>query len=508
MPIRLSRTFRPARRGVSLRVTLSLLLTASLLVGCTASPPPVQHTSTPTAFAAMDTYVSEALDRTNVPGAALAVVSPDGIEHQQTWGRDGDGDPVTTGTPFLWGSVAKPVTAEVTLALVEQGRLDLDAPVRRYLPEFRLADPAQADRITLRHLLNHTSGLPASMQGLTDIADPERRPADVLPALADVESVAEPGAEFGYTSVDYAVLAAVIEEVAGAAYGEVAREVLLDPIGSEHLITSSAEAASTLPRGHRHLFGQPIAFRTGYDPAGVSYGYLGGSLTDLARFAQLNLSGGTVAGHRVLEESSIQQAWAPTADMSDDGTEGYGLGWRSKHLSDGSEIVWHSGAAPGYFAHLILLPEQQRAVVVLQNAHGELQAADEYVAGFGVADLLAQNAPEPISTGWTHPVVISLLSVASLAVLGTLVSTSVGLVRRTTTHRRHRALRCSGWIAFGLACAGSGVAFTRWAGIPLHQLALWNPDLALLVYLLVGGGILLAGLRLWRLARAPRRPSS
>ncbi|MGO1972276.1 MAG: serine hydrolase domain-containing protein [Propionibacteriaceae bacterium] len=400
--------------------------------------------------------------------------------------------------------MAKPVTAEVTLALVERGRLALDDPVRHHLPEFRLADPEHADRITIRHLLNHTSGLPASMQGLTDIADPDRRPADVLPDLAEVEPVAEPGVEFGYTSVDYAVLAAVIEAVTRTPYGQVARELLLGPIGSEQLITSSAEADATLPRGHRHLFGRATAFGTGYDPAGVSYGYLGGSLTDLARFAQLNLAGGTVDGKRVLEEASLQQAWAPSVDMSGDGTEAYGLGWRSKHLAGGSKIIWHSGAAPGYFAHVILLPEQQRAVVLLQNAHGELQAADEYAAGFGVADLLAGGTPAPITTGWTYPLAITLLTAAVLAAFGVIASTLVGLARGTTPGR-HRALRGAGWVTLALALGASLVALPRWAGIPLDQIALWNPDLAVLVHLVIGSGLLLAGLRLWRLARGGRR---
>lgn len=478
-----------------------------LLLSSCAGTSPTPHGGTDSRYADLEDYVGTALDRTDVPGAALAIVTPEGIEHQQTWGADGDGVPVTDRTPFLWGSVAKPVCAEVVLAMVEQGLLELDAPVQRYLPAFELADADHAARVTLRQLLNHTSGLPGEVLGLTDVVDPDRRPAAVLPGLATIQPDHEPGADYQYTSLGYAVVAAVVEEVTDRPYAAVAQSLVLDPIGARSVVTTSEEAGHELPRGHRYLYGAPAPFRTGYDPAGVSYGYLGGTLDDLARFAQLNLAGGTVSGREVLSPGAVREAWAPDVWMSDDRDESYGLGWRSKQLPDGTPIVWHSGAVAGYFTHVILLPEQERAVVLLQNAHGELQALGEYQAGFGAATLLAGGEPEEITTGHTYPVIVGTASVIVLMIITTDVLTALRLVRRTPLRPGPPVLRAVAWLLLAGSVWTAVLAMPRLVGLPLHQFWLWNPDLAALAYGMLGAITLLVALQLARLVRVDLRVS-
>ncbi|MFD5701203.1 serine hydrolase domain-containing protein [Streptomyces lasiicapitis] len=98
------------------------------------------------------------MERTKSPGSAYAVVRGDEVAHRRTWGSDGNGAPVTPRTPFLVGSLAKPVTAMAVMRLVEEGRVRLDDPVREHLPWFR-ASGEGGERITVRHLLNQTSGI-------------------------------------------------------------------------------------------------------------------------------------------------------------------------------------------------------------------------------------------------------------------------------------------------------------------------------------------------------------
>lgn len=486
---------------------IGIAVLSLLLLSSCANPSPTVNAETDGRFAELEDYVGAALDRTNVPGAALAIVSSDGIEQQQTWGADGDGRPVTARTPFLWGSVAKPVCAQVVLAMVERDLLELDAPVQHYLPGFELADADHAARVTLRQLLNHTSGLPGDLLGLTDVVDPDRRPADILPALAAIEPDHEPGAVFQYASIDYAVIAAVIEEVTGQPYAVVAQSLLLDPMGARSVITTTEEAASELPRGHRYLYGTPVPFRTGYDPAGVGYAYLGGTLDDLARFAQLNLAGGTLSGRAVLEPGAVREAWAPDVWMSDNRDESYGLGWRSKQLPDGTPIVWHSGAVAGFFTHVILLPEQDRAVVLLQNAHGELQALDEYQAGFGAATLLAGGDPEALTTGRTYPLIVGAATMILLLIIAAVALTAVRLVRRTPVRRRLRGLRAAAWVVLAGSSWTVVLAMPQLVGLPLQQFWLWNPDLAALAYGMLGAITLLVALQLVRLVRVDLRVS-
>src|SRR5690606_8982018 len=109
-------------------------------------------------YAQIDAYVRERMKDTKTPGLAYAVVGPDGPIHRRAWGTDGRGDRVTAETPFLWGSVTKPITATAVMTLVQSGRLRLEDRVVDHLPGFRFGGPAHASKVTIRHLLEQTAG--------------------------------------------------------------------------------------------------------------------------------------------------------------------------------------------------------------------------------------------------------------------------------------------------------------------------------------------------------------
>ena len=130
-----------------------------------AVPAPWRNSSGRT-FEKIDIYVEEQLKRLNVPGAALAIVEGDPIVHQRGFGRARPGgEAPSPQTPFFIGSLTKSFTALAVMQLVEAGKVELDAPVQRYLPWFRVADPQASAQMTVRHLLNQTSGLPAAARG-------------------------------------------------------------------------------------------------------------------------------------------------------------------------------------------------------------------------------------------------------------------------------------------------------------------------------------------------------
>ena len=124
----------------------------------------------------IDGYIEQQLERLNVPGAALAIVEGDQIVHQRGFGQTRPGGtPPSPQTPFVLGSVTKSFTALAVMQLVEAGKVDLDAPVQRYLPWFRVADPRASAQMTVRQLLNQTSGLP-SASGWVPLADFDSSP--------------------------------------------------------------------------------------------------------------------------------------------------------------------------------------------------------------------------------------------------------------------------------------------------------------------------------------------
>ncbi|MGW8226820.1 MAG: serine hydrolase domain-containing protein, partial [Anaerolineales bacterium] len=122
-------------------------------------------------FEAVDAYLESQMQRLHIPGATLAIVEGDKIVHMRGFGRARpSGEMPTAQTPFFIGSLTKSITALAVMQLVEAGKVDLDAPVQRYLPWFRVADPQASTQITVRHLLNQTSGLPY-FPSAADLAD-------------------------------------------------------------------------------------------------------------------------------------------------------------------------------------------------------------------------------------------------------------------------------------------------------------------------------------------------
>ena len=438
----------------------------------------------------LDAFVTDQMQRADVPGVAYAVVGPDGAEHRGTFGEDGDGEPVTARTPFLWGSVAKPVTASLVVRMAGAGELDLDEPVATYLPDFEMADGA-AQQITVRHLLSHTSGIPERMD-FTDRDDPDRRPGDVVDDLEDTELASAPGEEHLYASINYMLLGAVVEEVSGRPFAEMLRERVLDPAGMSTAITDGEEASRRLPPGHRYVLGRARPFRTPFDPAGLSSGYLAGSLEDAVEFARANLSGSDVL-------TPAERAMLVRPQVTTGTDRSYGLGWRTWPVFGAdAPMVWHAGAAPGFQAAIVLLPEQDRAVVVLQNVYGSFQESQLLDTAWGLASLLSGAEPELHGPDRLYWVVLTVLGAVCLGLLAALVGTARRLVRRTAAGSRRRALAGLGaWLGGLTATAALLLGLPAYFGVALGQVVLWAPDVAAL---LVAGLVLVVVVGVGRVA--------
>ena len=153
----------------ALIVSLAAILTALSPINPQQTPPQAS-----TEFVPIDDYVRARLHDLRVPGAALGIVKDGEVVHLQTFGSaDDDGSAVTLQTPFKIGSMSKSFTALAIMQLVEAGKMQLDAPVQQYLPDFRVADPEASKRITVRHLLNQVSGIPTS-DGMSYISRTDR----------------------------------------------------------------------------------------------------------------------------------------------------------------------------------------------------------------------------------------------------------------------------------------------------------------------------------------------
>ncbi|MFF6790739.1 serine hydrolase domain-containing protein [Streptomyces filamentosus] len=448
-------------------------------------------------FAAIDAYVRERMEATRTPGLAYAVVGPDGPVHSRAWGTDGHGEPVTDGTPFLWGSVAKPIAASAVMTLVQDGRLRLDDRVVDHLPAFRFGGTGHAARVTVRHLLQQTAGVPESATfEVTDcVADDCPDAAARVAALDGVRPLGPPGTAYAYSSANYLVLAAVVESVTGRPFADHLRAGVLRPAGMDGAIADRASArARNLPPGHQLLWGVPSAIADGVDDDGAAYGYTGGDLNDLAAFASLQLrSGRTRDGTTVLTPESVR-LMRQSGRLHPSGEDtGYGLGWRVGGLEAPLDTaIWHTGATPGYSAALFLLPERNLALVVQQNLHGLLHDGSVMQVGFGAARVLAGGtapADAPSAAAY-HATVWGLSALALVLLAGTF--RSVRPLRRRPPGRRvlPTVLWClAGALPWVLLAASFALVGPRalWA---------WTPDVLVALCVAAVAGTAVVALRL------------
>src|SRR5215210_6367968 len=255
-------------------------------------------------FAAIDRYVEEEMPEVHIPGLALGIVHDDKVVHLEIFGdADPSGRAVTPQTPFILASVSKSFTALAIMQLYEEGKVDLDAPVQRYLPWFRVADKAASDQITLRTLLNHTSGLPEDTSfepmrsnDMGDDALEER-----VRTLSDVQLNQPVGAAFEYTDANYDVLGLIVQRVAGQSYESYIQEHIFTPLDMNHSFTNQTAAQRNgLATGHRSWFSFPMRFDAPYSRGATPSSYLISSTQDMTHYLIAQLNSGRYANKSVL----------------------------------------------------------------------------------------------------------------------------------------------------------------------------------------------------------------
>jgi CubicO group peptidase (beta-lactamase class C family) len=324
----------------------------------------------------IDAYIQERMAAWSVPGLSLAIVEDGAVSVTRGYGMANreQQTPMTPQMMVAVGSATKPVTTTAVLQLVEQGKLDLDAPVTRFLPWFSMDDP-RFGGITVRELLNHTSGIPASasLDGNQDADALEQQ----VRALDWEQLRSDPGTHWEYANDGFNVAGTIVQAIAGVPYEQYVDTQILKPLGMTRSTFDPARGAQLgMVQGYVKRKGQlqpePTRFTRGYDPAGM----LLTDADDSGRFLAAMLGGGALSGARVLKPESVQRMWAPSADVSD-GLQ-YGLGWFLRQ-DEGLQIVFHPGEILTMGSTFVLVPERKLGVAVLANLDSD--AKDEIAEG-------------------------------------------------------------------------------------------------------------------------------
>ncbi|HSF79868.1 MAG TPA: serine hydrolase domain-containing protein [Anaerolineales bacterium] len=386
---------------------------------------PVKPASKSSPYDAIDAYVERQMRRLHIPGVSLAVVEGDRIVHLRGFGRARPGgEAPTPQTPFFIGSVTKSFTALAIMQLVEAGVVELDAPVQRYLPSFRVADSQASAQMTVRHLLNHTSGM-STLQGqmiLSELEDSPDATERQLRALSSLQLSQPVGSKLQYNNTNYNLLGLIIEAASGESYPDYIQSHIFDPLDMCHSYTSKAEAQKNgLAMGHRYWFGRPIpAPNLSIPLRSLPSGQLISCAEDMAHYLIAHLNGGRFRDVQILSEAGIAELHRGAVAWREMGIDfgSYAMGWVSQEFGK-STIVSHSGIVPDFGAIAALVPEQKKGIVLLYNANHAMikMALDEF--GLGAAQQLAGERPEgtifgALYLGMYAMLLIPIFQIASL----------------------------------------------------------------------------------------------
>ncbi|NUP53200.1 MAG: serine hydrolase [Catenulispora sp.] len=348
-------------------------------------------------------FVSGAAKAYEVPGVSVGILH-EGTEIYAAYGVTNVDYPVPVDerTLFHIASASKSFTAAAVVNLVTAGKIELDAPVRRYLPELTLADEEHAERITVRNLLNHTGGLDWN---LVDGDEGDGSLAAFVAKLSALSLVAEPGARASYSQAGYNVLGRVIEKVTGLPYEKAMAELVLTPLGLDDTVYDLDEVVRRkFAIGHVRTDDGALRTATPWKayPAGARGNNPGGggvsNARDLLRWARFHLGEDLDGGAAVLSAEDRRLMRTPSAELRGSSLgDAFGFGWFLKEIA-GTATFGHGGSGNGQFAEVLVVPEHGFAIAVASNGPEGYQL-NQAIVKWALEHCLglAEPDPEPVA---------------------------------------------------------------------------------------------------------------
>ncbi|AYF79624.1 class A beta-lactamase-related serine hydrolase [Nocardia yunnanensis] len=351
---------------------------------------------------ALTEFVAATAAEHDMPGMAVGIWADGRVIFANTGVTSTENPvPVTEHTLFAIGSTSKTFTTTALLRLVADGRVDLDAPVRTYVPELTLLDERHAAAITVRQLLNHTAGLEWNIINNTGEGDDGL--AAFVASLAELPLIAAPGERPSYSQAGFNLLGRVIENVTGVPFEQVVAETVLAPVGLRESFYSRDEVMTRrFAAGHERQADGQLAVARAWKGTRANNpgGGLGSTVSDLLRWGRFHLGDGHGEhGDTVLPAELLDRMKQPTARLRASAmADAFGLCWMLRDV-DGVRVVGHDGSGFGQFANFQLVPERNFAVVVLSNASPDGIPANQAVVRWALRHYLGvvDADPEPVA---------------------------------------------------------------------------------------------------------------
>ena len=326
-------------------------------------------------FRELDAKIEAGMARYHIPGVAIGVLYG-GDEYVRGYGVTNvdQPQPVDGDTLFRIASTTKTFTGTVVMRLVEQGKLDLNAPVRRYLPDFRVADEEASARVTLRQCVNHSAGWVGDDE--EDFGRGDDALARYVANMRMLPQLTPPGTQFAYNNTALDVAGRVIEAVTGRPYEDAVRALLLDPLGLNRTRFFTDELAGYPIAGCHAVVDDRtvLAPELWYLPrCGHPDGGLISSAREQLRFARFHLGDGRAPdGTPLLAPASLR---AMLTDPGPGGTlvaeiDGFGVSFGLRRTAEGVQVAVHGGSWAGQQSGFFFVPERDFAMTMLTNSDG------------------------------------------------------------------------------------------------------------------------------------------
>jgi CubicO group peptidase (beta-lactamase class C family) len=328
-------------------------------------------------FAALAAFAETKMREYRVPGVALGIIE-NGVATTRGLGVINVEDPlpVNDHTVFPIASISKTFAATAVMRLVEQGKLDLKAPVRTYLPEFRVKDDAVSRDVTVWNLLTHTPGWEGQVSGPERGEDTLRNfVATVMPDLMQVAPLDSalgkpPAAAWSYNNAGFSLAGRVIEAVTGTSINRAMRDLVFTPLGLAHAGTTAGDfMVNRFASGHANRADAPPVLNRPFSPSvSVTAGGIGVCITDLLAYAAFHMGDGTAAnGDRVLSSASLELMRTPQLQKQSTDDE-IGVGWHLRRVGP-LRVAAHGGTLGGHILLLEIVPERNFAIGILTNSN-------------------------------------------------------------------------------------------------------------------------------------------
>lgn len=359
----------------------------------------------------IEATVQRAIDEFKITGLAITVVSADEVIYQKAFGvRDARKPNVKNDedTLFPFASISKAFTTTAIAMLVDEGKLDWDDPVRKFIPEFEMSDPYITREFSVRDLVTHRSGLPLGAGDLLVFPDANPEVSDILAAMKNIPPATSFRSEYAYDNLLYVVAGEVVSRIEGKPWRKVIEQRIFKPLKMKSCVALPSQAAAAKNAITQHLRrpgsweGEPIDPRYILGDNTAPAGGLSCSIKDLSKWAQFWLNGAaTPSGERLLSEAQAKEVWTGVtpqnvnpmlAELGNTHFSIYGLGW-GLHDLHGDLLVSHSGGLLGAVSYFGILPEEDVAVFLVTN---DFAIATSFVA----LQILSDAADPEANSDW------------------------------------------------------------------------------------------------------------